>query len=111
MVKFTLHDVFGYLFPGVVMVPAIGILARAFSQREFDGFMKKIFAPDGYTWPAFILLLFGAYILGTIVPPLAQRMKRAKKMKDVLSDDLIDRLEDRVGQILGPGWDKEKCVK
>ncbi len=118
MIKFTLHDIFGYLFPGIVTALAIVMLLCACPELTTNVLISELAGktePDysKLIWPMFIMFLLISYILGTLVTSCAQKMKimRAKKIAQVVPGFMIEKLEKRVDQILGKDWRTRKGDK
>jgi len=102
LVKFTLHDIFGYLFPGFVTLAAITIWASPDCLSE-----ASIQQYENIIWPMLIIALVIAYILGTVVTSVAGTFLVLGPMKEVLPESLTGRLDGAVTRILCEGWDKE----
>ena len=116
MVKFTLHDIFGYLFPGMVTALAIVMLLCACPESITNVLISHLTdnaKPDNskLIWPVFIVFLAISYVLGTLVTSLAQNVMSAKKIAQVVPPFMIEKLEKRVDQILGKEWRKCKGDK
>ena len=116
MIKFTIQDILGYLFPGIVTALGIVMLVCASSGLMTNGFTSLF--PDkaepDYSrliWPVFVMLLLISSILGTLVTFCAQEITPAKKIAQVVPDLMIEKLEKRVDQILGKDWRTSKGDK
>lgn len=104
MVKFTLHDIFGYLFPGFVTLAAIAIWIWPYCLPQT---MQALLDYRDLVWPLLLIALIAAYILGTLVTSIAGKILFFGPMQEVLPESIKKRLRSEVTSILGKGWEEQ----
>ncbi|HUT04070.1 MAG TPA: hypothetical protein VM163_09290 [bacterium] len=108
MIKFTLHDIFGYLLPGIITLAALTVLSWSFCFPSHE--LSLSWLAD-QKWPFFALVLLLAYFLGHVVACIAAMSMHYGTMEDSLPTNVADSIKLKAGDILGTRYDKASDSK
>jgi len=115
-IKITLYDIFGYLFPGIVVFIALSIIFWTFL------FCSKPITLIELNFELWILVIFASYILGHLVqatgniiekknPRLNPDFYISKSKKDRIPDEIIKKAKSKINIVFNLNIEEIKNLK